>query len=126
MVPAFLAAAAVLVVIVGIDTARPGRSAKVMSPSPAPVVAAVASVERSYAASIADLRATLDQQRAALSPATVSVLERSLAVIDTAIAEARSALAADPANDALAALLAVQYEHKLGLLQRVAKLSSSS
>lgn len=126
ILPALLGAAAVLVVMVGVQAARPGRSAKVMSSAPATAVGTLASVDRNYAASIADLRATLEQRRARLSPATVRVLEQSLAAIDAAIAEARAALAADPANSALAELLAVQYEHKLELLQRVARLSSTS
>jgi hypothetical protein len=83
-------------------------------------------VDRNYAPSIAELRATLEQQRPALSPATVRVLENSIAVIDAAIEEARAALAADPANDALSGILSAQYEHKVELLQRATKLSSSS
>ena len=124
-----LAAAAAILLFVG-SPVNPGRSDKVMA-SREPVAGAatpvhVVAVDRSYQSSIAELRGTLEQQRGDLSPATIRVLERSLAVIDTAIAEARQALAADPANPALADILSAQYEHKVGLLQRATKLSPST
>jgi predicted anti-sigma-YlaC factor YlaD len=125
---ASMAAAAAVLVVAGTTLLRPGRSDKVHAPAPPATVtpASVASVDRNYQGSIAELRETMDQQRASLSPATVRVVERSLAIIDTAIAEARAALAADPANRALADVLAAQYEHKVGLLQRATKLSPST
>ena len=128
---ASLAAAAAIVVFVGSSLVRPGQSDKVRAtrqpvPGSEPTLVHVAAVDRNYQASIAELRGTLDQQRGRLAPETIRVLERSLAVIDTAIAEARQALAADPANPALADILSAQYEHKVGLLQRATKLSPST
>lgn len=124
---ASLAAAAVLVFAAGTLIPRPGRSGKVRAPVAAVVIpAALRSVDRNYEASIAELRLTLEQQRHTLSPATVRVVERSIAVIDAAIAEARAALAADPANEFIADVLAAQYEQKLDLLQRATKLSPST
>lgn len=121
----WLAAAAVLLVA-GAMLLRPGRSEK-MQLDRAPVVVPVvlSSVDRNYAGTIADLRGTLEAQRSTLSPATIRVLEHSVAVIDTAIAEARAALASDPANTALVEILSAQYELKVDLLQRATKLSSS-
>ena len=72
-----------------------------------------------------ELPRTLDSQRATLAPYTVRVVERSLATIDSAIAEARAALAADPANEALVRILSAHYERKVELLQRATELSSS-
>jgi hypothetical protein len=46
------------------------------------------------------------------------VLEESLATIDRALADARGALAADPANAVLAEMLHANYEKKLDLLRR--------
>jgi len=119
-------AAAAVVLVAGNLLSRPGRSDKHFAGGTSAAVAALpaglASVDRNYVASIAELRGTLEQQGRSLSPHTVRVLEHSLALIDTAIAEARAALAADPANAALAGILSAQYEHKLGLLQRVTKL----
>lgn len=128
---ASLAAAAAIVLFAASAIIRPGQSARTMAtrapaPRSAPTPVHVAAVDESYQGSIAELRATLDQQRGALAPETMRVLERSLAVIDTAIAEARRALAADPANPALAGILSVQYQHKVGLLQRATKLSPST
>jgi hypothetical protein len=82
-------------------------------------------VERNYVATVDELRRTLDAQRSALAPTTVRIVERSLATIDTAIAEARAALESDPANQALLEVLAASYERKVELLQRATKLSSS-
>ena len=124
---AALAAAAVVVLAVGLQLASgPGRSAKIHSAPPPPTPTALLAVDRNYQPSIAELRRTLDQQRGTLSPATVRVLERSMAVIDTAIAEARAALAADPANELLSGILSAQYEHKVDLLQRATKLSPTT
>jgi hypothetical protein len=46
-----------------------------------------------------DLEAVLHDNRSHLRPETVRALESSLAMIDSAIAQAQRALAADPAND---------------------------
>jgi hypothetical protein len=103
------------------------KATKVMTtvpPTPTPELHLA--VERSYSATLAELRRTLDTQGATLSPATVRVLERSLATIDTAIAEAREALATDPANEVLVRILSANYERKVELLQRATELSSSS
>ncbi|HET9453097.1 MAG TPA: zf-HC2 domain-containing protein [Gemmatimonadaceae bacterium] len=124
---ASLAAAAVLVLAVGTLLPRPGRSGKVRAPVAAATTPAVlVSVDRNYAAPIAELRLTLEQQRHTLSPATVRIVERSIAVIDAAIAEARAALAADPANEFIADVLSAQYQQKLDLLQRATKMSPST
>lgn len=117
------AAAVVLVVSIPLLMREPGASAPSAPADPAPVV--VAAVEASYATTVADLRRTLASQRATLAPSTVRVVEHSLAVIDSAITEARAALASDPANRALVEILAAQYERKVDLLQRATKLSPS-
>ena len=85
----------------------------------------VLAVDGNYQPTLAGLRETLDEQRDLLAPSTVRVLEHSVAVIDSAIAEARSALAADPANVMLVEILAAQYERKVDLLQRATRLSPS-
>lgn len=83
----------------------------------------LASAEHDYARSIATLARTLDERRDSLAPSTVAIVERSLQVADSAIAEARVALARDPGNRALAALFASNYERKIDLLKRAAELS---
>ncbi len=130
----WLAAAAAIVFLVGTAVLLPPSVGKskgkgVVAPSPVQNVAAVSpvvlAVEDCYSPAIRDLRRTLDQQRGTLAPATISVVERSLVTIDNAIAEARAALASDPANQALVQILSAQFEHKVELLQRATQLSSS-
>ena len=126
-----LATAAAILLVVGTATlmtlASRGRAtkAKAMMVQNAPSTAALLAVDRNYVATIRELRATLETERAHLAPGTVKTLEASLAVIDAAIAEARAALAADPANPVLVDLLASHYERQVDLLQRATELSPS-
>ncbi|MFN2564557.1 MAG: zf-HC2 domain-containing protein [Gemmatimonadaceae bacterium] len=99
------------------DAASPPRAGATPATS-----AAVIAVERSYAEVVDELTATFETQRGALAPETIATLERSLRVIDEAIAEARAALAADPANDAIVDVLSANYEQKVQLLRRASEL----
>jgi hypothetical protein len=128
----WLAAAAALVLVIGTalltnaaSTAKAGKVQFATSTVVQPTPVAVASVERNYSATLAELRATLETQRTSLAPATVRTVERSLALIDAAIAEARAALATDPANQMLVDVLSANYERKVELLKRATELSSS-
>lgn len=124
MSPKWVAAAAAVVLLAGSVVMLPpnrGKSMKVI----APTSPAVMSVEKNYTPALSQLRETLDAQRTSLSPSTVSVVERSLATIDTAIAEARVALASDPGNQALVEILSSNYERKVDLLQRATELAPS-
>jgi anti-sigma factor RsiW len=53
-----------------------------------------------------------------LTPSTRAVVERNLAIIDLAIREAETALAADPGNTPLEQMLVARYEQRLALLRR--------
>jgi anti-sigma factor RsiW len=75
-----------------------------------------------YDAAIADLERVLALHRAELDPATVRVIEDNLRIIDRATAQARRALAADPANPYLNGHLADQMRRKVELLRQVAAL----
>ena len=133
-----LAAAAVLLValssgITALLLRRPGPLATsheaiaTHSPSPAMVQPAMArALATDYEATIRQLRENLDERRQQLDPATIAKVEASLRVVDSAIAEARSALAADPANLTLVDLLAASYERKLELLRRASELLPST
>ena len=94
---------------------------------PEPVVtelpARLASAEHGYTRSVEALQRTLDERRDSLAPSTVATVERSLRIADSAIAEARAALAQDPANRALVALFASNYERKIDLLRRATELA---
>jgi anti-sigma factor RsiW len=74
--------------------------------------------ETRYVGAIEELRAALHRDQGALEPETVRVLEQSLASIDRALADARAALSADPANAVLAEMLHANYAKKLDLLRR--------
>lgn len=72
------------------------------------------------------LTAILDERRDELDPQTVAILERNLAVIDTAIAQTRAALAADPASQFLAQRYTRAYTSKLTLLRGAAQLPAGT
>jgi len=91
--------------------------------APAALPAQLASEEHGYTQSVANLQHLLDERRDSLAPSTIATVERSLRIADSAIAEARDALAHDPANRALAALFASNYERKIDLLRRATELA---
>ena len=80
--------------------------------------------EAEYKRAIDELRLAVDTQRSQLNPETVRTVDRSLAVVDSAIAEARAALVADPGNRTLVDLLSASYQRKLDLLRRTSELGS--
>jgi hypothetical protein len=122
----WLATAAGIVLVIGTaivtSTAAPRAKGSKLAPPPTPGV--VRAVDMNYVETVAQLREALDAQRPTLSPRTVRTVDRALAVIDSAIAEARAALASDPANDALVDILSAHYERKVELLQRATELST--
>jgi hypothetical protein len=125
------AAAVILVVSTALLTSGPlgprrAKGVKVASvPTSATTPVIVASVQRHYEPTITELREAFDAQRKSLAPSTVRTLDRSMAVIDSAIAEARTALVADPASAALLDLLSAHYQRKVEFLKRATALSSS-
>ena len=90
---------------------------------PALLPASLASEESGFTRSVDILQRTLDERRDSLAPSTVATVERSLRVADSAIVEARDALARDPGNRALAKLFASNYERKIDLLRRATELA---
>lgn len=80
---------------------------------------------QSYAAAVSDLERVLEQNRGRLDTSTVRVIQRNLATIDSAIAQAQRALAADSANVYLNSHLAETRQRKLELLRQAAALVSS-
>ena len=78
-----------------------------------------------YAAAVANLERVLAQGRGRLDTATVRVIEKNLGIIDRAIRDAQSALAADPANSYLNLHLAQEMRRKLELLRQAAALAGA-
>lgn len=76
-----------------------------------------------YDAAIAELQASLDQRRSKLSPETIRIVEENLEIVDKAIADARAALAKDPASQYLNAHLASTMRRKVDLLRRLNSLT---
>lgn len=128
-----LAAAGLVVVTAGVTYSvvreRQGAAAPSLAAGSAPPSGAVLASNRprvpaevTYDREIAQLREVLELRRNDLDPATVAIVEHSLAVIDKAIADARAALAADSANLFLGEQLNRALDKKLGLLRTVALL----
>lgn len=85
--------------------------------------ARLASEEQHFTESVDVLQRTLSERRRSLAPSTIATVEHSLRIADSAIAEARTALARDPANKDLAKLFASNYERKIDLLRRASELA---
>ncbi len=79
--------------------------------------AGFAAQQARYAEASAVLARKLAADPGALAPATRAVVVRNLAIIDQAIHEAETALAADPGNTALEQMLVARYEQRMALLQ---------
>ncbi len=119
-----LAAAAVLIIITASVTrwwlgqnVRPAVSLQPTAASSA-LPASFRIQEDRYVSEIAGVQRALDREREHLSPVTTEIVARNMAVIDRAIAEARAALANDPANRDLGHMVLSAYEQKLDLLRR--------
>lgn len=79
-----------------------------------------------YTSEIRRLRGVVEERSRELDPATIAILQSSIATIDSAIAEARRALERDPASGFLTQQLNKSLERKLGLLRKAALLSPSA
>jgi hypothetical protein len=107
------------------EPAGPGTSARVTATLASnPAVKMKLPAEVTYDREITRLRAIVQQRRSQLDPATVSIIERNLKVIDDAIAQCRSALAKDPASRFLMESLNNALETKLELMRTAAMLPS--
>jgi hypothetical protein len=78
-----------------------------------------------YAEEIGRLRGVIAERSDELDPATVAVLQHSMATIDSAISQARAALARDPGSRFLNEQLNLSLQRKLGLLRTAALLPST-
>ena len=127
--PQLAAAAVVLISASGAGVwalVQNGLQPSAVSPQPtadgrrptASPVAWVDSAQQSFDASVTQLRQALETGRDRLDSATVQILENNLRIIDGAIAQARTALAADPGSAYLSQHLAQTMRTKLELLRR--------
>jgi hypothetical protein len=131
--PELAAAGIALMVLSGgaVWLARPTGAPVAVGPGlvPPSAVVSVPASSRSrtggYDGAVADLEQVLNQGRGHLDTATVRVIERNLAAIDSAIAQAQRAVAADSANIYLNSHLAATKRRKLELLRQAASLVSA-
>jgi hypothetical protein len=86
----------------------------------------IAPLEAQYFSAVNELGRALDGARTRLAPATLSVIERNLAVIDSALAESRRALQQDPGNPGLERLVITAWQHKMDFLRRAIALPAKS
>lgn len=114
---AAMGGAAVLMIGIGLGRQSPHRTTPLSTIPSVPTGLLATYDEPSYDSAIAELELALSTFRDALRPETVAALEESLSTIDAAIADARAALAADPANDHLHRHLAASMQTKLRLLR---------
>ena len=126
-VPQLMAAAVALVLfsasavwLAVSGTAEPPSAAVAAEPSPATFATFV-----DYEETIAGLEEEYRSRREALHPETIRVVERNLAIIDRAIAEARDALASDPSSGFLSEHLADAMRRKADLLRRAAVIAQT-
>jgi len=82
-------------------------------------------MENGYIETANRLTEILDSNKNDLAPETVAKLRESVRVIDSAILEARRALAADPSNKALMEMLMASYSQKVDLLKRSTEMGQS-
>jgi anti-sigma factor RsiW len=125
-----LAAAAVVIMALSAGAAmllQPRSGAGPVAAAPRPVVVSTVmhpgdATVASYDSVIGDMEHLLDSHRSRLDTATVRIVEESLHEIDTAILQARAALAKDPNNRYLNGHLQRSLDRKLDLLRTAATL----
>ena len=131
-VPQLAAASVVLGLLSGGAARLIGRRGTVPTPpvlvperAPALLNASGYPGDARFDAQVADLERAVARGRGRLDTATVRVIERNLRIIDRAIRNAQSALAADPANSYLNLHLAQEMRRKLELLRQAATLAGA-
>lgn len=108
------------------DTPSPSGSLSAAIGSDRGLAAVVNVADAQYDEAVAELERALEEGRGKLDATTISVVEQNLSIIDIAIAEARGALMADPANGFLSRHLVEARRRKLDLLRRAAALTQSN
>jgi len=78
-----------------------------------------------YGREIARLEAIVRQRESALDPATTAIIENSMRIIDSALVEARAALARDPASRFLTDQVDKTLQKKMELLRSVTMLAGT-
>ncbi|HUF65578.1 MAG TPA: zf-HC2 domain-containing protein [Gemmatimonadaceae bacterium] len=85
--------------------------------APAPAAFGLASAEADYLEATRTLLLVLQERRSRMDPAVVAAVEQNLRVIAIAVENAKAALAADPANQDVAAILNATYQAQVRMLR---------
>jgi hypothetical protein len=105
---------------------RPAGAGPLAGPTPTEPTGTVPApsdaVLAAYQPGMAQLEAEYERRRSELDPETIRVVERSLAIIDTAIREASEALAADPSSGFLNGRLADAVRMRMTLLRQASSI----
>jgi hypothetical protein len=91
-----------------------------------PVAERVGLADAQYDSAVVDLQRALARGRGHLDPATITILEENLTIIDRAIDQATQAVMGDPGNTYLTGHLVETRRKKLDLLRRAAALASET
>ena len=128
-----LAAAAIALMVISGGVSRwvrvGGRPGAPVGVSSAPVLTVATAAEfggAKYDSAVVELEQALSANQGDLDSVTVRVIQQNLAIIDRAIDQARSALAADPGSVYLSNHLAGALKRKIELLRRAASLTVQS
>jgi hypothetical protein len=130
-VPQLAAAAIALMLLSGgavwmvSHSAAAPDGAAIATATDTPPTVRFASAQAGYESAILALENAVNETRDRLSPETVRVLERNLAIIDAAIAEAREALSRDTASLYLNRHLDETMMAKIDILRRAADLGGA-
>ena len=89
-------------------------------------MAAIGYSDQQYDAAVADLEQAVHKGRGRLDASTIAIVGHNLQIIDQAMAQARQALGADPANSYLSSHLVEARRRKLDLLRRTAALTGET
>jgi anti-sigma factor RsiW len=121
-VPQLIAASIALILLSGSGAwlaLKPEPTQVVVTPRPDAGFIPINVSTRRTDAAIADLQDVFERNKSKLDTSTVRVVQQAFTTIDRAIAEARTALQADPSNAYLNLHLADTMRRKLELLRRV-------
>lgn len=110
----------------GVDVATPAAFAAPERDTTGASIVQIAYADAQYDAAVADLEKALKLGRGRLDASTIAIVEHNLQIIDQAIAQAREALTADPANSYLSGHLVEARRRKLDLLRRATELTSET
>ena len=99
-----------------------GRAPQVGAASSSASEAGAVTFAATWETAVAELETEFAQRRAELDPETIQVVERNLALIDDAIAQARQALEADPSSGFLNGYVAEAMRRKVDLLRQATRI----